>query len=79
MTTREPGARLVLTDGATVSPFSTAFFAIRPAASRTCGLDVFVQLVIEAMTTEPFDKVAVARNGNGLRRLRSREARSRGP
>ena len=53
MTTFEPGARLVLTHGFDVRPFSTAFFARRPAAISTDGFDVFVQLVIAAMTTVP--------------------------
>jgi hypothetical protein len=36
-----------------VSPFATAFRANRPAPSITEGFDVFVQLVIAAITTEP--------------------------
>jgi hypothetical protein len=35
------------------SPFSTAFFASSPAPSMTLGFEVFVQLVIAAMTTSP--------------------------
>ena len=35
------------------SPRSTAFLASRPAAIITLGFDVFVQLVIAAITTEP--------------------------
>ena len=31
----------------------SAFFATRPAASITSGLEVFVQLVMAAITTEP--------------------------
>ena len=38
---------------ASSSRFSTAFFASRPAATITDGFDVFVQLVIAAITTEP--------------------------
>ena len=53
VTTLEPGARLVLTHGFACSPFSTAFFATRPAASITEGFDVFVQEVIAAITTSP--------------------------
>ena len=53
VTTFEPGARLVFTQGLRVSPFSTAFFASSPAAMSTLGFDVFVQLVMAAMTTEP--------------------------
>ena len=53
VTTREPGARLVLTYFGTRSPRSAAFLANRPAASMTEGLLVFVQLVIAAITTAP--------------------------
>ena len=53
MTTFEPGARLVFTHGLRVSPRSTAFFATRPAPIITLGFDVFVQLVIAAITTAP--------------------------
>src|SRR5262245_21793674 len=53
VTTLEPGARLVFTHGLLERPFSTAFFASRPAAIMTLGFDVFVQLVIAAITTEP--------------------------
>ena len=55
MTTREPGARLVFTQGGVLSPRSTAFMASKPAATITSGLEVFVQLVIAAITTEPFE------------------------
>ncbi len=54
VTTREPGASDVLTHGLVSRPASTAFFASRPAASITAGFDVFVQLVIAAITTEPW-------------------------
>ena len=50
------GARLVLTQGFVCKPRSTAFLASRPAAISTAGLDVFVQLVMAAMTTEPWCK-----------------------
>src|SRR5580704_1585599 len=53
MTTRDPGAREVLTHGLDRRPRATAFWASSPAASITCGLDVFVQLVIAAITTWP--------------------------
>src|SRR5829696_2783512 len=53
VTTLDPGARLVLTCGATESPFSTAFLANRPAPIITEGLEVLVQLVMAAMTAEP--------------------------
>ena len=48
-----PGARLVFTQGLTFSPNSTAFFATNPAAIITFGLEVFVQLVIAAITISP--------------------------
>jgi len=54
VTTLEPGARLALTQGLVLSPFSTAFLASRPAASITDGFEVLVQLVMAAMTTEPW-------------------------
>ena len=39
--------------GATVRPFSTAFFATRPAASSTPGLEVLVHEVMAAISTSP--------------------------
>ena len=54
MTTFEPGARLAFTQGLVFKPFSTAFLASSPAATITEGFDVLVQLVIAAITTEPF-------------------------
>ena len=54
MTTFEPGAIDVLTHGLTVSPFSTALRASSAAPSITDGLDVLVQLVIDAITTAPW-------------------------
>ena len=53
VTTFEPGARLVFTHGFVRSPRSTAFFASRPAPIITLGFEVFVQLVMAAMTTDP--------------------------
>ena len=53
MTTREPGARLVLTCEADVRPRATALRASRPAATMTEGFDVFVHEVIAAITTSP--------------------------
>ncbi|MNG04163.1 hypothetical protein D3C84_872760 [compost metagenome] len=53
VTTLEPGAREDLTQGLRVRPFSTAFFASRPAAIITLGLEVLVQEVMAAMTTAP--------------------------
>src|SRR5512143_1007512 len=52
-TTFEPGASDGFTHAGTVTPFSTAFFASNPAASMTEGFEVFVQLVIAAITTLP--------------------------
>ncbi len=53
MTTFEPGARLVFTHGFDLSPFATAFFASNPAPIITEGFEVFVQLVMAAITTAP--------------------------
>src|SRR5688500_8979372 len=44
---------LVLTQGRTLSPRSTAFFASSPAPTITLGFDVFVHDVIAAITTVP--------------------------
>src|SRR4051794_28016496 len=53
VTTMEPGARLVFTHGLVFSPSLTAFCASSPAPIMTLGFDVFVQLVMAAMTTAP--------------------------
>ena len=53
MTTFEPGASDVFTHGLLVSPRATALRASSPAASMTDGFEVFVQLVIAAITTWP--------------------------
>src|ERR1700681_3540785 len=53
MTTRDPGASEVLTQGLDRSPRSTARLARRPAPIITWGLEVLVQLVIAAITTSP--------------------------
>jgi hypothetical protein len=53
VTTFEPGARLDFTHGFRWRPRSTAFLASSPAATITLGFEVFVQLVIAAMTTDP--------------------------
>src|SRR6185436_19147228 len=45
--------------GLTVRPSSTAFFASRPAASSTPGLEVLVQEVIAAISTSPLLMSAV--------------------
>src|ERR1043166_8579327 len=52
-TEREPGASEVLTQAAGRSPRAFAFCASRPAAIIARGLEVLVQLVIDAMTTAP--------------------------
>ena len=54
MTTLDPGARVVFTQGLDFNPFSTAFFASNAAPIITEGFDVFVQDVIDAITTSPF-------------------------
>ena len=54
MTTREPGASDVFTQGLHCKPASTAFFANRPAAIMTDGFEVLVQLVIAEITIEPW-------------------------
>src|SRR4030095_14655180 len=64
VTTFEPGARLLFTHGRRGRPFSTAFFARSPAPIMTLGFDVFVQLVIAAMTTAPCSS-SVATAGAG--------------
>jgi hypothetical protein len=53
VTTCEPGASEVLTQGLGLRPSSSAFLATRPAATRTPGFDVLVQEVIAAMVTSP--------------------------
>src|SRR6476646_3841617 len=57
MTTLEPGASVVFTHGLRASPASTAFLASSAAPTITDGLDVFVQDVIAAITTEPWSIV----------------------
>ena len=63
MTTLEPGAIDVLTHGFTLRPFAFALRARSAAASITDGLDVFVQLVMDAMTTSPSLRVTSAPPG----------------
>ena len=53
MTTREPGAREVFTQGLVSRPRAAALRASKPAATRTAGLEVLVQLVIAAINTAP--------------------------
>ena len=43
----------VLTQGFVFNPNSTAFLATKPAAIITLGFDVFVQLVMAAITISP--------------------------
>src|SRR6186713_636175 len=54
MTTLEPGARVVFTQGLRVRPRSTAFLASSAAPIITEGFDVFVQDVIAAIVTAPW-------------------------
>src|SRR5258708_27914487 len=54
MTTLEPGASVVFTHGLRSSPASTAFLATSAAPTMTEGLEVFVQEVMAAITTEPW-------------------------
>jgi hypothetical protein len=49
----EPGAKLVFTQGFTERPRESAFLARSPAPIRTEGFEVFVQLVIAAITIAP--------------------------
>ena len=53
MTTCEPGASEVFTQGLVFRPLATAFLASRPAAISTLGLEVLVQEVMAAITTSP--------------------------
>jgi hypothetical protein len=56
LTTFDPGARLDFTQGFRSRPRSTAFFARSPAATMTEGFEVFVQEVIAAITTAPWER-----------------------
>ena len=62
--------------GATVNPFSTAFFARRPAPIMTEGLLVLVQLVMAEITTDPVEWVG--RGGEERERERGRGGRGEG-
>ena len=53
MTTFDPGARLLFTHGLRVRPVLDRLLRQRPAPIITLGFDVFVQLVIAAITTAP--------------------------
>src|ERR1022692_1782962 len=54
MTTLDPGASVVFTHGLRARPASTALRASRAAPTITYGLEVLVQDVIAAITTEPW-------------------------
>jgi len=54
MTTLEPGARVVFTHGLLDRPLFTALRASSAAPIITCGLEVLVHEVIDAMTTAPW-------------------------
>ena len=60
VTTWEPGASEVFTQGFTSSPRALAFRARSPAPSITAGFEVLVQLVMAAMTTAPFARAKVS-------------------
>src|SRR5579863_5859089 len=54
MTTLDPGASVVFTHGLLAKPASTALRASSAAPIITYGLEVLVQDVIAAITTEPW-------------------------
>src|SRR5262245_11070564 len=62
MTTLDPGASVVFTHGLAVRPRSTALRASSAAPIMTCGLDVLVHDVMEAMRGAPWagSKLAVS-------------------
>jgi hypothetical protein len=53
VTAREPGAKLVFTQGLLRKPFAAALRASRAAATITPGSEVLVQEVMAAMSTAP--------------------------
>ncbi len=57
MTTFDPGASEVFTHGLLCRPRASALRARIPAPIITEGLEVFVQLVIAAITTWPWRRV----------------------
>src|SRR5208283_3276228 len=59
MTTLDPGASVVLTQGFRLSPASTAFLASSAAPTMTDGLEVLVHEVMAAITTDPWSMVTV--------------------
>ena len=60
MTTVEPGASEVFTQGLLCSPRSSALRASSPAPIITDGFEVLVQLVIAAITTRPWSRSKVS-------------------
>src|SRR5260370_29559992 len=59
MTTLDPGASVVFTQGLRFRPLSTAFLASSAAPTMTEGLDVFVHEVMAAITTLPWSTPVV--------------------
>src|ERR1700731_1721548 len=59
MTTLEPGASVVFTQGLRDRPLSTAFLATSAAPTMTEGLEVFVHEVMAAITTDPWSTSVV--------------------
>src|SRR5689334_21576756 len=59
MTTLEPGASVVFTQGLRSRPASTALRASSAAPTITDGLEVLVHEVMAAMTTEPWSTEVV--------------------
>src|SRR6195952_3700480 len=57
MTTLDPGASVVFTQGLVVRPFSTAFLASSAAPIITDGFEVFVHDVIAAIATAPWSSL----------------------
>src|SRR5690242_842930 len=57
MTTLDPGASVVLTQGLRFRPASTALRASIAAPTITNGFDVLVHEVMAAITTEPWSTV----------------------
>ena len=78
---REPGASEVFTHGARRRPSSTARLARRPAATITCGFDVFVHEVIAAITTVPWPSSTSSPSSADPNRAGARRCRDgdRGP
>src|ERR1051326_8848389 len=54
MTTLDPGASVVFTQGLRASPASTALLASSAAPTMTDGLEVLVHEVMAAITTDPW-------------------------